>query len=77
MHVRVKFIGIPEAGIDRGGVAAEIPEGSTVEGMLISVMGDSKPYKTMNFIVNKSMASLETVLKENDEVMVLRVLAGG
>ena len=77
MLVRVKFIGIPESGIDRSGVAAEIPEGSTVEGMLISVMGDAKPYRTMNFIVNKSRASMETILKENDEVMVLRVLAGG
>ena len=77
MHVRVKFIGIPEAGIDRSGIAAEIPDYSTVEGMLISVMGDAKPYKTMNFIVNKSRATMDTVLKENDEVMVLRVLAGG
>ena len=75
MFVRVKFIGIPKAGIDRS--VAEIPANSTIEGMLTSVLGDAKPFKTMNFMVNKARASLETVLKENDEVMVMRVYNGG
>jgi len=77
MRVRVKFFGIPAAGVDRNDFIAEIPAGSTVEGMLRTVWDETELYKTASFMVNKTRATLKTVLNENDEVMILRVLSGG
>jgi len=77
MLVKLKYFGIPTAGIEKTGSSAEIPAGSTVEDLLSAVWGKTERFKSASFLVNHTQASLKTTLDENDEVMILRPLNGG
>ena len=77
MLVRLKYSGPPTAGVDMNKLQVEIPAGSTVEELVLAAWGKTVPRESMNYVVNNSIASLKTVLSENDDVMVLRLLSGG
>jgi len=77
MVVKLKYYGPPTAGIDRTNYSMDIPAGSTVEGLLSAILGSTWKPKPVSFLVNNTQASLTTVLNENDEVMVLKMIHGG
>ena len=77
MFVRLKCYGSPAAGIDRKDLMMDIPAGSTVEALLLAAWGKTELLEHASFLVNNTRAALKTVLNENDEVTVLRLLSGG
>ena len=77
MLVRLKYVGIPTAGIDKTDLSVEIPAGSTVEELFSAAWGNAVLIKSASYLVNNTQASLKTSLNENDEVMVLKPLSGG
>ena len=77
MIVRLKYYGTPTAGVEKTDSPAEIPAGSTVEGLLLAAWGKTELLKAASFLVNNTQATLKTILNENDEVIVLRPLNGG
>ena len=77
MLIRLKYSGLPTAGIKENKLEVEIPAGSTVEDLLLAAWGKTELPESANFVVNNTIASPKTVLNDNDEVMVLRLLNGG
>ena len=77
MVVKLKYYGPPAAGIDRTNYSTDIPDGSTVDGLLSAILGNTGRSKSASYLVNNTQASLTTVLNENDEVMVLKMIHGG
>lgn len=65
------------------GFELEITDGSTVRDMtaecvkLKIIPYDGQEIKGLTFVVNSSLASLSTVLRDGDKVSLLRPLAGG
>ena len=77
MVVKLKCFGLPATGVDRTNYSAEIPAGSTVEGLLSAVLGNAGIPKSASYLVNNTQASITTILNENDEVIVMRPITGG
>jgi len=77
MLIRLKYSGLPTAGITENNLQVEIPAGSNVEELVLAAWGKTELPASANIVVNNSIASLKTVLNDNDEVMVLRLLNGG
>jgi len=80
MNVFCKFLGAGMANI-KG--KFDLPEGATLDTLLQKCAGDGRftvgyeGLKTANFLVNNHLATLDTVLREGDEVLILRPLGGG
>lgn len=59
----------------------ELPDNSTVSDLIDKIWGKVNDpidrIKSATFLVNKSRANKDTVLKDGDEVMILLVLGGG
>ena len=79
MTVFLKYYGMPIF-LDSGKRTIELPEASTVVqliGMLCKAKDELETLETSMFLVNRTRAGLDTVLKAGDELMILNVLGGG
>jgi len=78
MKIKMKYFGLITNDL---GSEAELPEGSSVSDLLNLIVKQDPNYKEIltraTILVNNSKADIDTVLKHNDEVMVLAVLGGG
>ena len=80
MFVTLKYFGLP-IGLESNSLEREIKEASTVEELLDAIWGGDEKIaellKEASFVVNNTRADLQTVLKDKDELIILRVLGGG
>ena len=80
MLVKIKFFGLP-VGFAENEFSADVADSATI-GDLIEAISANDVKKTellrnSVFLVNKSKSGLKTVLHDNDEVFIMRVLGGG
>lgn len=78
MVIRIKYFGLIT---DNLATEANMPNGSNIS-KLIEYLISHEPklkntLKRSTILVNKSKADLQTILNDNDEVMILTVLGGG
>ena len=82
MRIRIRFACADLPGLSESR-ETEVPEGATVEQAIVEYsmlnhMEDSlEKLPSSMFLIGKKTAKLTTVLKENDELMVMRILHGG
>lgn len=78
MFIKIKYFGLITNKLDSQAV---LPEDSNVADLLNHLFVQHPNNKDMlnraTILVNKSKANLNTVLHDNDEVMILAVLGGG
>lgn len=78
MIIKVKYFGLITENLIS---EIKLPEGNNVSNLL-EYLGNIEPkskdiLKRATILVNKTNANLQTVLNDNDEVMILTVLGGG
>lgn len=80
INVHFMFTGIPS---NHGKLSLDLDEGITIREMLAdihTVNGYKFEHSLIDgsmFVVNKEVMSLDTVLKDGDDVMIIRTLGGG
>lgn len=82
MKVKYKYIGIPIPSLGRETKEVALEANATVNDLLIllerDINGQYKDiFKTANFLVNNSRASLDTPLSKGDMIWIFTVLGGG
>ncbi|ETA81846.1 MoaD/ThiS family protein [Youngiibacter fragilis] len=82
MRIEMKYIGVPLAGMTNARRTVTLPEGSTVDALIQSLIDDSPGTSRDNFrsvtcMVNKKNAGPNTMLHDGDEVFILGILGGG
>lgn len=81
MIIKVKLIGIISP-LEKDQQKIKLPRGATINQLVETIAKDYddldiEVLKTSSFIINKEAASLETILRDNDEVFILNILGGG
>ena len=78
MVIKIKYFGLITNKLES---EAELPEGSNVIDLLNHLFVQHPNNKDIlsrsTILINKSKAELNSILNENDEVMILAVLGGG
>ena len=81
MIIKVKLIGIISP-LEKEQQKIKLPRGAAINQLVETIAKDYdnldiEVLKTSSFIINKEAASLETILRDNDEVFILNILGGG
>jgi molybdopterin converting factor subunit 1 len=81
MRVNVLYFAVLKDVFKRDGEELELPEGTTVSGLLEMLKGREasgrKAWDAIAVAVNREYARAETVLREGDEVALLPPVSGG
>lgn len=80
MHIKVKSLGLATSSVNPGEQHVFVLPSATTLEQLLYLLGEDDNYddlKSCEIIVNKRMADERTVLKEGDEVIIVRIPVGG
>lgn len=80
MHIKVKSLGLTTASINPGEQHVFVLPPATTVDQLLHILGEDDNYDDLKYceiIVNKRMADERTVLKEGDDVIIVRIPVGG
>ncbi|MBW8383022.1 MAG: MoaD/ThiS family protein [Youngiibacter sp.] len=82
MRIEMKYIGVPLAGMTNTKKMVILPEGSTVDALVRTLISENdgvtiENFKSVTFMVNKKNALGDTLLHDGDEVFLLGILGGG
>lgn len=82
MIIKLKYFGIPTTLLNNGKEEINVPVSTNIEQLIILLsnkLGDQtgELIKSSTFLVNKSRARKDTILKDGDEVLILYALGGG
>jgi len=82
MRIEMKYIGVPLAGMTNIKRTVILPDGSTVDALIQSLIDDSpgtsrENFKSVTCMVNRQNAGTGTILHDGDEVFLLGILGGG
>jgi len=80
VHIKVKSLGLATSSVNPGEQHVFVLPSATTLEQLLYLLGEDDNYddlKSCEIIVNKRMADERTVLKEGDEVIIVRIPVGG
>lgn len=82
MRVVVKHLGIPLEGLDKEPFELDLEEGATIRDLVDQLMKKHphltpKHFQTTSFMIDGKKADYKSILKDNEKVLLMRILGGG